>query len=124
MIVQAFTEALRATARDAPTPEKKIEPAPPIAPSPAAASGIKEQADSGGLIDMAAVARLLGLGERTVWRMLSTGAIPAPLRLGAKITRWRADEFREWIETGCPDQETWEKIRDRRFQIWPPKGRR
>lgn len=87
------------------------------------ASAVKLQADAGGLIDMATLAKLIAIGERTVWRMLSMGAIPAPVRLGHKIVRWRADEIREWIETGCPQQETWEKIRDRRFQVWPPKKR-
>jgi predicted DNA-binding transcriptional regulator AlpA len=124
-IVQALAETLRAIPREALSAPKQVEqPAPPAVRSPESVSPIREQADNGGLIDMPAISKLLGLGERTVWRMLSAGAIPAPLRLGAKITRWRADEFREWIETGCPDQQTWEKIRDRRFQLWPPTSRR
>lgn len=123
-LIQALVEPLNAIRRAAPTPNltRVGQADPPIAQ--AAESGIREQAQNGGLIDMPAVSKLLGLAERTVWRMLSTGAIPAPLRLGTKIIRWRADEIRGWIETGCPDQKTWEKVRDMRFQGWPPKPRR
>jgi predicted DNA-binding transcriptional regulator AlpA len=41
------------------------------------------------------------VSERTLWRLLSAGKVPQPVRIG-RSTRWRYAEVREWIETGCP----------------------
>jgi excisionase family DNA binding protein len=54
------------------------------------------------LISAAELASLLGISERTLWRLLSARRLPQPLRLG-RNTRWRADEIRRWIDSGCPD---------------------
>ncbi|WP_337173579.1 helix-turn-helix domain-containing protein [Paludisphaera sp.] len=54
------------------------------------------------LISAAELASLLGISERTLWRLLSAGRLPQPLRLG-RNTRWRSDEIRRWIDSGCPD---------------------
>ncbi|MHC5537064.1 helix-turn-helix transcriptional regulator [Singulisphaera rosea] len=53
------------------------------------------------LIPAEEVASMLGVSERTLWRLLSAGKIPEPLRIG-RNTRWRWAEIREWIERGCP----------------------
>jgi predicted DNA-binding transcriptional regulator AlpA len=74
-----------------------------------------------GLIDMKTVARLMKVAQRTAYRFLSMGAMPKPLRLSGKVVRWRADEIRSWIENGCPPQDRWEEMRDRRFANWPTK---
>jgi excisionase family DNA binding protein len=47
------------------------------------------------------VAAMLGVSERTLWRLLSAGKVPTPVRFG-RNTRWRAGEVREWIDRGCP----------------------
>ena len=47
------------------------------------------------------VARMMGVSPRTVWRLLSSGQLIAPLRLGGN-TRWRRAEVIEWIAKGCP----------------------
>lgn len=47
------------------------------------------------------VARLMGVSERTLWRLLSAGKVPKPLRIG-RNTRWRLAEVRDWIAGGCP----------------------
>ncbi|APW58644.1 helix-turn-helix transcriptional regulator [Paludisphaera borealis] len=47
------------------------------------------------------VARMMGVSERTLWRLVSAGRVPTPLRIG-RNTRWRAGEVRDWIERGCP----------------------
>lgn len=44
---------------------------------------------------------MLGVSERTLWRLLSAGKVPGPVRIG-RNTRWRLTEVREWIERGCP----------------------
>ncbi len=47
------------------------------------------------------VAAMLGISERTLWRLLSAGDVPRPVRFG-RNTRWRLVEIRDWIEKGCP----------------------
>jgi excisionase family DNA binding protein len=47
------------------------------------------------------VAAMLGVSERTLWRLLSAGKLPQPVRFG-RSTRWRAAEVAEWIDRGCP----------------------
>ena len=53
------------------------------------------------LIPAEAVASLLGISKRTVWRLLSAGKLPEPLRLGS-VVRWSRAEIEEWIKAGCP----------------------
>lgn len=53
------------------------------------------------LIPAEVFASMLGVSERTLWRLLSAGKVPEPLRIG-RNARWRAAEVREWIERGCP----------------------
>lgn len=47
------------------------------------------------------VAALLNVSERTLWRLLSAGKVPKPVRIG-RSTRWRAEDVREWVQKGCP----------------------
>ena len=46
------------------------------------------------------VAAMLGVSTRTVWRLLSSGQLVEPVRLGGSV-RWRLDEVRQWINNGC-----------------------
>lgn len=58
-------------------------------------------ADAGPLlIDVQEVARLLTVSPRTVWRWLSQGELPAPVRIGGSV-RWRLGDVRRWIDGGC-----------------------
>lgn len=53
------------------------------------------------LLTIDQVANLLQVSTRSVRRMRATGAIPAPILIG-KSVRWRSEDFRTWIEAGCP----------------------
>ncbi len=53
------------------------------------------------LITAEELARMMGVSERTLWRLLSGGKLPQPVRIG-RNTRWRLAEVTEWIERGCP----------------------
>jgi len=53
------------------------------------------------LISAEKVAELLGISKRTLWRLLSAGKLPEPIRLGS-VVRWNRDEIEEWIGDGCP----------------------
>jgi excisionase family DNA binding protein len=63
---------------------------------PATAAPVRDAA----LLDVQAVAALLDCSARHVYRLADAGRMPAPLKLGALI-RWRADEIRDWIRSGC-----------------------
>jgi excisionase family DNA binding protein len=47
------------------------------------------------------VATMLNVSERTLWRLLSAGKVPQPVRFG-RSTRWKAAEVTAWIDRGCP----------------------
>jgi excisionase family DNA binding protein len=48
------------------------------------------------------LAKLMQVSERTLWRLLSAGKVPQPVRFG-RNTRWRAAEVTEWLAKGCPE---------------------
>ena len=53
------------------------------------------------LLDVRAVAELLGCSTRTVYRLADAGRMPSPVKLGA-LCRWSAAAIGEWIDQGCP----------------------
>ncbi len=55
------------------------------------------------------VAKLLGISRAQVWKLLSAGKLPLPVRLGTKAPRWRVHELRAWLDAGAPDRQTWLK---------------
>ena len=54
------------------------------------------------LIDTREVARLLGLGPRTVWGMANSGRMPRPIKIGRTV-RWNYEALRKWVDAGCPN---------------------
>ena len=57
------------------------------------------------LLTTAEVAKMLSIGERTVWRWSHSGIMPAPIKLGTGLrpsVRYRRSEIVEWMEAGCP----------------------
>lgn len=56
------------------------------------------------LLDVKAVALLLGgCSTRHVYRLADSGRMPPPIRLGS-LVRWRRAELEAWIGAGCPSQ--------------------
>jgi len=53
------------------------------------------------LLRVGELAQLLGISERTVFRMQSAGKLPAPVRLTGAV-RWRFAEIEKWVAAGCP----------------------
>ena len=53
------------------------------------------------LLDVQAVAKILGCSTRHVYRLSDAGKMPAPLRLGS-LVRWSRQSIEEWIAEGCP----------------------
>ena len=53
------------------------------------------------LLDVRAVADLLGCSPRHVYRLSDAGRMPSPVKLGS-LVRWSAVAIWEWIDQGCP----------------------
>jgi prophage regulatory protein len=53
------------------------------------------------LVTASQIAMLMQISTRTLWRLLSGGKIPEPLRIGGAV-RWRLDDVKNWIAAGCP----------------------
>jgi predicted DNA-binding transcriptional regulator AlpA len=59
------------------------------------------------LLSAKGVGRLLGIGERFLWSMHSSGELgPLPIRLG-KRTLWSRFELTAWVKARCPRREVW-----------------
>lgn len=53
------------------------------------------------LLDVQAVAAMLGCSARHIYRLSDAGKMPAPVRLGS-LVRWNRDALESWISEGCP----------------------
>jgi excisionase family DNA binding protein len=53
------------------------------------------------LLDVRAVAGLLGCSPRHVYRLSDSGHMPRPVRLGS-LVRWSRQAVENWIGQGCP----------------------
>ena len=40
---------------------------------------------------------LVSLSSATVYRMMSQGEFPRPVRVGRRAARWRSEEIEEWL---------------------------
>lgn len=58
---------------------------------------------------------LLCISRAKLFRMLSSGLLPAPSRFG-RLLRWRQVEILAWVAAQNPPREQWERIRDQ--WIW------
>ncbi|MGE3804389.1 MAG: helix-turn-helix transcriptional regulator [Gemmataceae bacterium] len=50
------------------------------------------------LLTVDEVADELRIATRTVWRWAESGWLPAPLRLGRRVVRWRAEDIRRFLD--------------------------
>ncbi len=49
--------------------------------------------------------QLLGISRRTLLRWISSGRVPAPIRVGSEgrpLLRWPAEVIQQWLAAGCP----------------------
>lgn len=52
------------------------------------------------LLTIRELAELCGLSTRTIFRLVDSGKVPQPIRLG-KAIRWNSEEVEKWIASGC-----------------------
>lgn len=55
------------------------------------------------LLSAKEVADVLGVSKRQIFRLKSSGKIPAPVRVGGSV-RFRLSDIEKWIEWGCCSQ--------------------
>jgi predicted DNA-binding transcriptional regulator AlpA len=55
------------------------------------------------------LAQAIGVDVRSIWRWTSSGALPAPVRLGGR-TFWQREEVTAWFNAGCPKREKWQRV--------------
>lgn len=53
---------------------------------------------SEGFIRVGTLAAILGVAVVTVWRWSANGYLPRSLKLSDRITVWKVDEIRAWIQ--------------------------
>lgn len=51
-----------------------------------------------GFLRAHAVAQILGVAIVTVWRWSANGRLPQPVRLSPRVTVWRAQDLRAWMQ--------------------------
>jgi len=51
-----------------------------------------------GFMRLAQVLALVPVSKSTLWRHVSAGSFPAPVKLFIGVTAWRVDDVRGWIE--------------------------
>lgn len=105
-IESAVTKAMRA--RDE-LSKPAVREQPPLSPPQRKALADLEQS-KGRLVRIAEVAKMLGVSQRHLWSMYSSGQMPAPVYLGRSV-RWVAAELEDWIRVGCPPTERREASR-------------
>jgi len=54
------------------------------------------------IIRLPEVVELTGLSRSSIYRMATEGRFPAPLKLGARSSGWRASSIAQWIESRQP----------------------
>jgi predicted DNA-binding transcriptional regulator AlpA len=58
-----------------------------------------------------ALAKLLSLSVRSVWRLRAGQKLPEPVKVGGAI-RWRQADIEKWAAMGCPGRKEFETFRD------------
>lgn len=51
-----------------------------------------------GFVRLADLRAVLPFSDSTLWRMVAKGSFPKPLKLSARVTAWRAEDVRRWID--------------------------
>jgi predicted DNA-binding transcriptional regulator AlpA len=64
------------------------------------------------LINATQFARLLGISERSLYRLKNSNQLPPNITLGRSV-RWRLSEIRNWIESGCSPNQNYQRLSER-----------
>ena len=51
-----------------------------------------------GFLRQPQVLRLVPVSKSTLWRRVGEGMFPTPVKLSSRVTAWRVEDVRDWIE--------------------------
>ena len=51
-----------------------------------------------GFLRQPQVLTFIPISKSTLWRRVTEGTFPAPVKLSPRVTVWRAEDVRRWIE--------------------------
>ncbi|MCE5341289.1 MAG: AlpA family phage regulatory protein [Planctomycetaceae bacterium] len=63
--------------------------------------------DAENLLTAKTVGERLSLSKRQIFRLNSSGKIPAPIRIGGSV-RWRQSDIKRWVDLNCPERKFFE----------------
>ncbi len=82
-------------------PKKLVTRTPSDSDSGLSNAEPKNQPDLARLMTVEAVAAMLSISSRHVYRLADSGRMPRPVKLGG-ANRWDRDIIEAWIKDGCP----------------------
>ena len=54
------------------------------------------------ILRLPALLARVGMSQATIYRMISSGEFPRPVRVGVRATGWRSDEIDDWLASRQP----------------------
>ena len=51
------------------------------------------------LLKLPQVEKIVGFKHSTIYKQVSAGLFPAPLRIGGRAVRWRSGDIQKWIDS-------------------------
>ena len=66
---------------------------------------INKHADSARLLNVVAIAAMLNVSSRHVYRLADAGRMPRSIKLGGSV-RWDRKAIESWIHSGCQSVES------------------
>lgn len=67
----------------------------PSSPSPSHSSPVLP---SMGFLRQAQVLKIIPISKSTLWRRVQARAFPEPVKLSERVTVWRVEDIRQWID--------------------------
>lgn len=75
-----------------------IKPIPqPSVATTSAPTAITPTLPQTGFVRQTQLLTIIPVSRSTLWRYVSAGTFPAPVKLSAGVTAWRAEDVRQWI---------------------------
>jgi prophage regulatory protein len=51
-----------------------------------------------GYVRIAGLRTIIPLSDSTIWRRVRQGTFPAPVKLSPRVTAWKAEDVRAWLD--------------------------
>lgn len=51
-----------------------------------------------GFVRLADLRQIIPLSDSTIWRRVKAGTMPAPFKLSERVTAWKAEDIRRWLD--------------------------